>query len=113
MQSIGTKGTLGSKPHSTTRSFDTRSTSCDREEFGLELSSAKSPKKSRGFDTKAPHFFTSLGKGARKRSRVEEEDQSGIEPVMEEEENDVKTLWLTSDRLGGRHVQDETPSAVG
>lgn len=76
-----------SKPSSTTRSLDTRSTSCDKEDQSnkrrqfLRLSS---------FDSRLPHLKDTLsGIMLRREDPLDFADRKPIEVVMEEEENEV------------------------
>jgi hypothetical protein len=76
-----------SKPSSTTRSLDTRSTSCDKDDQGgrrLQFVGVSS------FDSRLPHLKAAFsGKRIRREDPLDFVDPHPIETVIEEEENEV------------------------
>lgn len=84
-----------SKPSSTTRSLDTRSTSCDKDDPPHRR--WKALIKTSSFDSKLPHLRAGLTKhGENKPQLFEYGDMSFIEPVLEEEEGEVDPSHLRS-----------------
>lgn len=80
-----------SKPSSTTRSLDTRSTSCDKEDQGgrrRHIAGLSS------FDSRLPHLKATFAAGKRvwRDDPLDFADVHPIETVIEEEENEVVSI---------------------
>jgi hypothetical protein len=77
-----------SKPSSTTRSLDTRSTSCDKDEAPNKR--WKELIKTKSFDSRLPHLRGVLIKNSQGKAQFYEHGERNlIEPVLEEEEAEV------------------------
>jgi hypothetical protein len=88
MEKAGLKSKAISKGNSTTRSLDTRSTSCDRDEEQSIQQARNKLLKGMGFTYTSPQPFQ-LGLGHKKEKNSSELTEKNIETVLEEEESEV------------------------
>jgi hypothetical protein len=93
-----------SKPGSTTRSLDTRSTSCDKDEPPSRP--WKALMKTSSFDARLPHLRSFFNNVDGKPQFFEHGERHQIEPVEEEEEGEVYSFKI-------RPIRRESSSRAG